>query len=368
MIDARVLNGALRITVSNEGVYVFDLEGRPAYIEHGLRSYVRGLSGAVLRKSWAGRRRIVEEVTGEERERLLEAAYGAARRALQEDPGGARGALELTSSRGIPWLREDERRFREIYLPVSILPPDQYLSIYLQATIGCSYNRCSFCVFYRDRSYRARDPREFRAHAELVKRWLGAGLLLRRGVFLGDANPLGVQGELALEYVRIAAEAFPGRSIYAFADYFSTRLDQGYYSRMRSLGLKAVYLGLESGSEEVLRLLNKPPEPRLAVRMAKELLGAGVARGIIVLVGAGGRRLWREHVRRTLEVLDDMDLGQGDVVFLSRLEPMRGAPYFSEVADHLTEEEMDEQQEELESALRERGLRTAPYDVREFVY
>ncbi|PMP97380.1 MAG: hypothetical protein C0167_01170 [Nitrososphaera sp.] len=55
-MDARLLNGALRIVIGNEGVYVFDLEGRPAFFEHALRSYERGLSGLLVRKSWAGRR------------------------------------------------------------------------------------------------------------------------------------------------------------------------------------------------------------------------------------------------------------------------------------------------------------------------
>jgi radical SAM superfamily enzyme YgiQ (UPF0313 family) len=41
-----------------------------------------------------------------------------------------------------------------IYKPVSILPPDQYLALVVQATEGCSYNECSFCTFYRDRPFR----------------------------------------------------------------------------------------------------------------------------------------------------------------------------------------------------------------------
>ena len=60
-------------------------------------------------------------------------------------------------------LAEDAARFRQIYKPVSILPPDQYLSIVLQATEGCSYNRCTFCTFYRDRPFRIKSPSRVRS-------------------------------------------------------------------------------------------------------------------------------------------------------------------------------------------------------------
>ncbi|MGC8969002.1 MAG: radical SAM protein [Conexivisphaera sp.] len=369
MIDARVLGGALRITVTNEGVYVLDLEGRPVFFEHALRSYERGLSGLLVRKSWRGNRRVVEEVSGAERERALGAVYSAVRRALEESGNGdAREALSLAASRGIGWLRADEARFASLYMPVSILPPDQYLSIVLQATIGCAYNRCSFCSFYRDRPYRAREPREFAAHAAQVRDWLGAGALIRRGIFLGDANPLGAPREYVLEYLRIARDVFPGREVHAFSDYFSTRLRPSDYSLLASMGLRRVYIGLESGSRDVLRILSKPPEPRLAVGIARSLGDAGISRGIIVLVGAGGRSMWRAHVEGTMEVLDSMDLSKDDIVFLSRLLVRPDLPYASAVRDHLSEPELDEQEDEMLGALRARGIRVAPYDIREAIY
>ena len=61
-------------------------------------------------------------------------------------------------------LEQDARRYHRIYKPVSILPPDQYLSVVLQATEGCSYNECSFCTFYRDRKFRIKEVAEFSTH------------------------------------------------------------------------------------------------------------------------------------------------------------------------------------------------------------
>jgi len=95
---------------------------------------------------------------------------------------------------------------------------------------------------------------------------------------------------------------------------------------------------------------------------------AGISRGVIVLVGAGGRGLWRKHVEGTMEIIDEMDLGRDDLVFLSRLLVRPDMPYAGMVRDPLDDGEMDSQEEELAEALRARGVRTAPYDIRESIY
>lgn len=87
-------------------------------------------------------------------------------------------------------LEADAIRFRSVYLPVPILPPDQYGALIVQLTEGCSYNQCTFCRFYRDRPFRAKTSEELRAHLRAVREFFGEGLRLRRSVFLADANAL----------------------------------------------------------------------------------------------------------------------------------------------------------------------------------
>ena len=60
----------------------------------------------------------------------------------------------------------------------------------LQATFGCSWNRCTFCSFYEDRPFRARSASEFREHCDRVRDLLGRGGTLRRQIFLADGNAL----------------------------------------------------------------------------------------------------------------------------------------------------------------------------------
>ena len=52
----------------------------------------------------------------------------------------------------------DISRFHQIYKPISILPPDQYQALVLQATEGCSFNTCTFCALYRDRRFHIKKP------------------------------------------------------------------------------------------------------------------------------------------------------------------------------------------------------------------
>jgi hypothetical protein len=80
-------------------------------------------------------------------------------------------------------LEADAARFARIYRPVSILPPDQYLALVIQATEGCSYNRCTFCDFYRDRPFRIKSAVELRHTLREVVDFFGEAMGLRGRCF-----------------------------------------------------------------------------------------------------------------------------------------------------------------------------------------
>ena len=87
-------------------------------------------------------------------------------------------------------LDKDRQRFEEIYTPIGILPPDQYLALVLQATHGCSHNACTFCTFYRGIDFSIKSPDAFRSHVAAVIDFFGPALSMRRSIFLADANAL----------------------------------------------------------------------------------------------------------------------------------------------------------------------------------
>jgi radical SAM superfamily enzyme YgiQ (UPF0313 family) len=64
------------------------------------------------------------------------------------------------------------------------------LTLVLQLTLGCHWNRCTFCDFYKAVHFHIKSMEEFEQHIHAVKRFVGNAIHLRRSIFLGDANAL----------------------------------------------------------------------------------------------------------------------------------------------------------------------------------
>ena len=373
---------SLRIHVGKE-VYVFDLEGRPIFIYYNDRLFVRGLSGEFVEKKWLSvrpHRRFLRRLRDdEEKRRIVEYTHwrlGTILNSVDEDE--VTEVIDRVFDMNYWRLEVDADRFRKIYLPISILPPDQYLSLVLQPVIGCPYNKCSFCTFYRDRRFRIRSVDEFREHVAMVRDFMGRGVLIRKKVFLADANALIADTDLLYEYMDVALEYLDHDSIegfYAFTDYFHKPKGIDELRKLRRKGLKRVYIGLESGSDDVLKILNKPGPSSKAVEYVKLFKKAGINVGVIVLIGAGGREYYDEHVQKTAEVLNMMPLDGRDIIYLSRLKVREESPYrylsLKYGLTSLTMEEMDRQISDLTRKLRfdpPNSPVVAEYDIDEFVY
>ncbi|MDQ7850843.1 MAG: radical SAM protein [Armatimonadota bacterium] len=275
--------------------------------------------------------------------------------------------------------RLDAARFFQVYRPVGILPPDQYMALVLQVTEGCHWNRCAFCTFYRGVPFRVKPLPEFAAHVEAVGRFLGEGVSLRRAIFLGEANALLLPVDDLLARLLVVAEwsrrmgREPG-PVGAFLDVFTgKRRTVEDFTRLRAAGLRRVYLGVESGDDGLLRLLNKPQQAADVAALVQTLKAAGLAVGVVVLAGIGGREFARSHVARTLGLLNSLPLGPGDLIYLSAYRP----PSERQVADRtqdvrpLSQDETRAQLRALQQGLRfppGRSPRVARYDVEEFIY
>lgn len=273
----------------------------------------------------------------------------------------------------------DARRFAQVYRPIGILPPDQYLALVLQAAEGCPFNTCTFCTFYRDRPYRVKGPEAFRAHAEAVRAFLGDGLSLRRGLFLGDANALVVPTRRLTALLTIAHQVFPEPAfapVYAFLDGFSGRRKAPQdYAALAALGLRRVYIGMESGHGPLLRFLQKPGGPEDVLATVQALKAAGVAVGLIILLGAGGARFAQKHIEDTVALLNAMPLDRRDLLYFSDLVVSPGMDYAQRAAapdlQPLNFADLRAQEQAIRQGLRfspGQGPRISRYDIREFVY
>ena len=377
--------GASLFLGSGEAVHL-DPEGRlrraffPSTERRGVH-FLRGLDGRLLRKD-------LGEGVGSaptERRAVFERVHAIAQEALASHPSDkdrARGetpraALEAAAAWTAEKLEGESARFLSAYRPLGILPPDRYGSLILQATEGCSWNRCTFCALYRGRHHRAKTLEEFRGHVASVKRFLGRSLASRRGVFLSEANALSVPLDTLRAMVRIIEAEVPvPRPLAAFSDVFTEQPRSVEALRpLAELGLARVYVGLESGDEAVLRFLAKPAESEEALRFVANLKAAGIAVGVIVLVGAGGDR-FPGHVPETVRLVSRMPLDDRDLVYVSPLVEEPGADWARRAAKEEVRALSDAEMATQENALR-RGLfaalgthrpRVSRYDVRSFIY
>jgi radical SAM superfamily enzyme YgiQ (UPF0313 family) len=278
-------------------------------------------------------------------------------------------------------LEADGVRFRSVYLPVPILPPDQYQALVVQLTEGCSYNQCTFCRFYRDRPFRVKSPAELRAHIRGIGEFFGEGLRLRKSVFLADANAMVLPKSRLDTAFAILREELPRgcdalRGVYSFIDAFSgVPSTSTHFGELAGQGLRRVYLGLESGCEELLRFLNKPGTAAEALELVRRLKAAGIHVGVIVMLGIGGDRYADRHLAETLATVNSMGLESRDLLYLSPLAADPDSPYRQREREAgirpLTEADTDWQLQALKAGLRfEAGSRpkVAVYDIRDFIY
>ena len=272
-------------------------------------------------------------------------------------------------------LRADAERFRAVCGPVGILPPDQYLSLVVRATEGCSWNGCTFCRLYSSIPFRAKTPAELAEHVAALRDYFGRSLALRRSVFLGDANALCLAQERLRPLLETVAAGFPGLPLFSFVDAWTGRrkTTAGVAGLPDAGPAPRLCRPRDRRSRACSSWLGKPGTPGDAIQLVEALHEGGVAAGVIVLVGAGGERFFAAHVGRTIEVLAAMPLASSDIVYLSEyvddpLAPDRHAAGPPDLAP-LSPERARQQHEEIVKAVRRSsGPRLARYDLREFVY
>jgi len=397
------------LSVMEDGRFVasFDRAGRLYTAYRNGHTFVRGLSGIIVEKwheeePWAPKRiRVLAEeekrefladLLGEVNEIIAAFRRGCGRlQVFGEERAFSPEDLERWLERILAWdvhaYARDQERFLSVYRPISILPPDQYLALVLQITEGCHWNKCAFCDFYRDRRFRIKTEDEVRRHIAAVKEFLGDSITLRRSLFLADANALILPQERLVRLLGIIHEAFSFdedrgagvamEGIYSFLDTYSgMRRAVDDFAVLRSWHVRRLYLGVESGHDELLHFVNKPSTAREALDVVCRLKAAGLSVGVIILVGLGGDAFFEAHVRDTVALLNEMPLDREDIIYLSPLYIHPGSDYEEKARASgirpLTQQELKHQIRRIREGLRFASSAERPrislYDVREFVY
>lgn len=234
-------------------------------------------------------------------------------------------------------------------------PPSEADSLILQATVGCSYNECTFCGMYRDKRFRVRRIEELRDEIAWARRTMGARV---SKVFLADGDALVAKTSYLHAILDELRAAFPNLrrvSCYSSPQSLDIRTVEEM-SKLREAGLTQYYLGIESGHDEVLARLAKGVDSAEMVRVAGKATEAGVKLSTMILLGAGGRRLSAEHARASARVVNAI---QPRFVSTLVMTPVEGTPLWDEAArgevDELTPEETARELREFVSGLELRA-------------
>jgi radical SAM superfamily enzyme YgiQ (UPF0313 family) len=183
-----------------------------------------------------------------------------------------------------------------------IRPPAEAESLILQATTGCSHNRCAFCVTYRGKRFRPRPLDTLFAEID----WAAGALPGLRRVFLADGDPLALPTERLLAILTRIGERLPTvRRVTAYASPQNfRRKGDAELARLAAAGLTQVYVGFESGDDEVLARVGKGATADEIAAACDRVHAAGIKISATVVLGLGGPRLSARHALATAKLID----------------------------------------------------------------
>ena len=186
-----------------------------------------------------------------------------------------------------------------------VRPPSEADSYILQVTFGCSHNRCTFCGTYPDKPFEARPMDDVLEDVALA----GQRLPDTRRVFLADGNALVLSTRRLVTILDSLDSAFPllrRVGIYANARDLLKKSDADLAALHRKK-LEIVYLGLESGSDEVLRRICKEATAAEMIEAVNKAKRAEIRVSVIALLGIGGTELSAQHAEQTGRIVSAMD-------------------------------------------------------------
>jgi len=183
-------------------------------------------------------------------------------------------------------------------------PPSEAYSLIVQATIGCSHNQCTFCDMYKEKRFRIRRLEEVKSDFDLAR----AQYRRVERIFLADGDALMCRADHLAELLQYIRTLFPEcERVTSYGSPKSILVKTPEELRMlHELGLEMVYLGLESGSDEVLRRVNKGETAAEIIRAGQMVRNAGMKLSVTAIAGLGSTELSEEHAVQTARALSEM--------------------------------------------------------------
>jgi len=180
-------------------------------------------------------------------------------------------------------------------------PPSEARSLIFQVTLGCSFNECSFCDMYRSKEYSERSWEDVKAEIDMMAGYLPD----TRRVLLADGDALNLDSEYMIKIVKYIREKFQNIeriSCYAMPMNILKKTSEEL-KKMNEAGLDMFYLGIESGSDIVLKKVTKGAIGKTIIKSVNKAKEAGYVMSCMVILGLGGKKYSKDHIKGTAEVI-----------------------------------------------------------------
>ena len=183
-------------------------------------------------------------------------------------------------------------------------PPSEAKSLIFQVTLGCSFNECSFCDMYRSKEYSERSWDEVKGEIDMMSKMLPD----TTKIFLADGDALNLDTEYMIKIVKYIYEKFPNLervSCYAMPMNLLKKTPEELDS-MKKAGLDMLYLGIETGSDILLKKVTKGATAKTIIKSCKKAKDAGFTLSCMVILGIGGSKYSSENARETAKVISEV--------------------------------------------------------------
>lgn len=200
-------------------------------------------------------------------------------------------------------------------------PPSEAYSYLLQVTVGCSHNKCTFCSMYKNKKFHIRKMEDILEDIEMARAYYPR---IDR-IFLCDGDALCLSNDKLLVILNRIKERFPECeriSSYARGSDINRKSEEELIA-LKEAGLDMVYVGAESGSNEVLRRICKGSTKEEILEAIKKAERCGIKTSVTFISGIGGQELTKEHAIETGKMIAEM--GASYVAILTFM-PRPGAP------------------------------------------
>lgn len=183
-------------------------------------------------------------------------------------------------------------------------PPAEANSVIIQVSLGCSFNKCSFCSMYETKKFKVRELDDIYNDIRSMSAYSDT-----RRVFLADGDALACDTDFLVNILDYLKECFPKlQRVSSYASPYNL-LEKSIddLKTLRKHGLSLVYYGMESGNHELLKYINKPMHPAKIIEGLDKASNANIKTSVTVILGLGGKILTTQHIEDSAKVVNECE-------------------------------------------------------------